>query len=223
MLAGTLILALAASGCGSSPDSSHQADARSLSALVDSAPGVAAERTYGLYSSVANLAMTSKQPIRDYLPVPQLELGVVGSVAGFAEGPHYREFENDPGGRTTVMAVRVEGVLKGTVPKSRMVYAQLLGAAGPRDAAKAIPVGTAVALMLSPLDGDASVPPVNPGAGRPAGEPLWIPAAQGLIVSNGPNGGISYPRAEMSDPDVRLDDLVADDMKALHRPVVMLE
>lgn len=211
---------LAIAGCSGSEDETSRAAGATrpvqlenrLAEMVAAGPVLSAGQSSSVYAGSANVLATSKHPVADYARNASIRLGVVGVVSGYAEGPNFEEYEGDVGGRTTVMAVTVVGMIKGDAPASGKVYVQMAGAARPDLAAKALPVGTPVALMVSKPTMTASV---NPGAGRPAGDPVWIAGAQGLIVSNGPGRGVSYPRADLADPDVRLDDLVITDLKSL--------
>jgi hypothetical protein len=128
---------------------------------------------------------------------PYIELAVVGTIQNVANGPiWYAESpEAAEAVPTVVVEVLVQEVLKGEAGAvGESVYLQLHMLNTLEEYNSALPQGTTVAAYLEP--GGEETPQFiigNDSAGRPAGELLWRPGPEGLVVADGETEGIVLP------------------------------
>jgi len=207
LIAITALLVLTVSGCGSpqaeqlAPGQSSTDIGSEVRDLVKTAPSLNVDSLLAVspsevdWNGQGNLAEA-------YQERPNIRSIVVGTVEGFSSGPLFPATKQDAHPvPTLVMAVRVSQVLKGDVDPNSMVYVQLWGASDARTAADAVPRGSVVGLYLEPAPqvSDPELLVQEPDAGRPDGEPVWLTGAAGLVIANGPDGGVALPRVHALD------------------------
>lgn len=130
-----------------------------------------------------------------YADLPAVKAIVAGSVVDYRSGPEFpASLQERSGVPSLVMEVKAEVVIKGTVTDGR-VYVQLLGARSVDDARKAVPPGSVVALYLerAAQDKDPETLVIDRDAGRPAGAAVWEVGASGMVLADGPDGGVIFP------------------------------
>jgi hypothetical protein len=127
------------------------------------------------------------------------DIVAIGSVAGIADGPRYGRFDDELTDIGSVLVqLRPTDVVQGEAKAD--LYVSLIAPAGvtAESLSGVLPNGTNVVVYAS----RSAEPGADPSAagidvdewqkGRPAGEPILVPLAQGFIVE-GRDGGLGWP------------------------------
>ncbi|MBA2639689.1 MAG: hypothetical protein H0U77_06800 [Nocardioidaceae bacterium] len=208
---------VAVSGCAdvadrpSSSPTADQSEPTTRPPTVPSDPGTApdvdAEQVARLWGvSYDYAALESPTALADYA---ETELVIAGRVLDFQPGPIYfaETLDHPEAAPQMVMSVQVDTVVKGDAAPGDTVYV-VNDVTEPLEAySKGLPTGTHVGLYLedAPVENDNMVIG-DEGAGRPAGEQLWIAGPQGFIVADGENDGVVFPYDHDVAPQAEFDE-----------------